>query len=200
MEAYCKEVRRLEDKFHGLELNHVARRHNGAADEITKIASSRTMVLLDVFSRDLYKPSIDLRMTEGVDSPPLDPPTQAEAPSTGTDIMQTEGSTLPANLEPDWCNHTSTVSFEASSPWKRLRLDRSLIGPRPLSYTATIRSFIDVALWASYNAVSQSGKARTYSRTYTRGLAVTTWHPKPSSETHSGRVSIGQPRSPTLSR
>jgi ribonuclease HI len=40
MEAYCKEVRRLEDKFHGLELNHVARRYNEAADELTKIASS----------------------------------------------------------------------------------------------------------------------------------------------------------------
>jgi hypothetical protein len=26
MEAYCKEVRKLEDKFHGLELNHVTRR------------------------------------------------------------------------------------------------------------------------------------------------------------------------------
>ena len=25
MEAYCKEVRQLEDKFHGLELVHVAR-------------------------------------------------------------------------------------------------------------------------------------------------------------------------------
>jgi len=25
-EAYCKEVRRLEDKFHGLELVHIARR------------------------------------------------------------------------------------------------------------------------------------------------------------------------------
>jgi ribonuclease HI len=25
MDAYCDEVRRLEDKFHGLELNHVAR-------------------------------------------------------------------------------------------------------------------------------------------------------------------------------
>jgi hypothetical protein len=24
MEAYCDEVRRLEDKFYGLELNHVA--------------------------------------------------------------------------------------------------------------------------------------------------------------------------------
>jgi hypothetical protein len=26
MEAYCDEVRRLEDKFYGLELNHIARR------------------------------------------------------------------------------------------------------------------------------------------------------------------------------
>jgi len=25
MEAYCKEVRKLEDKFHGLELIHIAR-------------------------------------------------------------------------------------------------------------------------------------------------------------------------------
>jgi len=25
MEAYCKEVRKLEDKFHGLELNHITR-------------------------------------------------------------------------------------------------------------------------------------------------------------------------------
>jgi hypothetical protein len=40
MEAYCKEVRRLEDKFHSLELNHVARRYNEAADELTKIASN----------------------------------------------------------------------------------------------------------------------------------------------------------------
>jgi hypothetical protein len=28
MEAYCDEVRRLEDKFFGLELNHIARRYN----------------------------------------------------------------------------------------------------------------------------------------------------------------------------
>jgi ribonuclease HI len=44
MEAYCDEVRRLEDKFHGLELNHVARRYNETADELAKIASGRTMV------------------------------------------------------------------------------------------------------------------------------------------------------------
>jgi ribonuclease HI len=48
MEAYCEEVRHLEDKFHGLELNHVARRYNEAADELTKIASSQTTVPPDV--------------------------------------------------------------------------------------------------------------------------------------------------------
>jgi ribonuclease HI len=60
MEAYCDEVRRLEDKFHGLELNHVARRYNETADELAKIASGRTTVPPDVFSRDIYQPSIKL--------------------------------------------------------------------------------------------------------------------------------------------
>jgi hypothetical protein len=30
MEAYYEEVRRLEDKFHDLELNHIAHRYNEA--------------------------------------------------------------------------------------------------------------------------------------------------------------------------
>jgi hypothetical protein len=73
MEAYCKEVRRLEDKFHILELNHVARRYNEAADELAKIMSSRATVPPDIFSRDLHEPSIDARTTKGADSPLLDP-------------------------------------------------------------------------------------------------------------------------------
>jgi ribonuclease HI len=60
MEAYCDEVRRLEDKFHGLELNHVARRYNETADELAKIASGRTTITPDVFSRDIYQPSVKL--------------------------------------------------------------------------------------------------------------------------------------------
>jgi hypothetical protein len=44
MEAYCKAVRRLEDKFDGLELNHVPRKYNEDADELAKIASGRTTV------------------------------------------------------------------------------------------------------------------------------------------------------------
>jgi hypothetical protein len=58
MEAYCDEVRRLEDKFYGLELNHVARRYNETTDELAKIASGRTTVPLDVFSRDIHQPSV----------------------------------------------------------------------------------------------------------------------------------------------
>jgi hypothetical protein len=49
MEAYCKEIWCLEDKFHGLELNHITRRYNEAADELAKIASGKTMVPPDVF-------------------------------------------------------------------------------------------------------------------------------------------------------
>jgi ribonuclease HI len=102
MEAYYEEVWRLEDKFHGLELNHVARKYNEAADELVKIASSRTTVPPDVFARDLHQPFVNIRVDGGVDGPSLDPPPEAEVPSTGAEAMQAEGSTPPANLEPNW--------------------------------------------------------------------------------------------------
>jgi hypothetical protein len=73
MEAYCKEVRCLEDKFHGLELNHIARKYNEAADKLTKITSGQTTVSPDVFSRDLHEPSVDLGKTKRVDDLSLDP-------------------------------------------------------------------------------------------------------------------------------
>jgi ribonuclease HI len=44
MEACCDEVRCLEEKFYGLELNHVVRWYNETADELAKIASGRTTV------------------------------------------------------------------------------------------------------------------------------------------------------------
>jgi len=70
MEAYCKEVRQLEDKFHGLELVHIARRYNEAADELAKIASTRGTVPPDAFSRDLDEPSVDLGSGTGVEAAP----------------------------------------------------------------------------------------------------------------------------------
>jgi ribonuclease HI len=60
MEAYCDEVRRLEDKFYGLELNHIARRYNETADELAKIAPGQTTVPPNVFSRDIHQPSVKI--------------------------------------------------------------------------------------------------------------------------------------------
>jgi hypothetical protein len=101
MEAYCQEVRRLEDKFHGLELNHIARRYNEATDELVKIASSRTTVAPDIFAKDLQQPSVHLGPDGGVDGTFLDAPPEVEAPSTGAKAMQVEGSTPPSDLELD---------------------------------------------------------------------------------------------------
>jgi hypothetical protein len=84
MEAYCDEVRRLEDKFYGLELHHIARRYNETADELAKIASGRTTVPPDVFSRDLHQPSVKIDDTpepEKVSALPEVPSAQPEAPS-----------------------------------------------------------------------------------------------------------------------
>ena len=61
MEAYCNAVRRLEDKFDGLQLNHIARKYNEEADQLAKIASGRTTVPPNVFSHDLTKPSVDFK-------------------------------------------------------------------------------------------------------------------------------------------
>jgi ribonuclease HI len=77
MEAYCDKVRRLENKFYELELNHIARRYNETADELAKIASGRTTVPPDVFSRDLHQPSIKID-----DAPePQEASAQLEVPS-----------------------------------------------------------------------------------------------------------------------
>jgi ribonuclease HI len=60
METYCKAVRALEDKFYGIELNHVPRRYNEEADELAKIASGRITVPPNVFARDIAQPSVNL--------------------------------------------------------------------------------------------------------------------------------------------
>ena len=81
MEAYCKMVRRLEDKFDGLELNHIARKYNEAVDELAKMASARAPAPPNVFARDLHKPSIDYA-SAAEEGPLAEPTVGLEAPST----------------------------------------------------------------------------------------------------------------------
>jgi ribonuclease HI len=58
IEAYCHVVRDLEGKFHGLELHHVLRDYNKAADVLGKAASSCSPVPHDVFASDQHQPSV----------------------------------------------------------------------------------------------------------------------------------------------
>jgi ribonuclease HI len=88
MEAYCDEVRRLEDKFYGLELNHIARRYNETADELAKIASGRTTVPPNVFSRDIHQPSVKIDDTPE----PKEASAQPEVPSAAEgEALRVEG-------------------------------------------------------------------------------------------------------------
>ena len=58
MATYCREVCQLEDKFDGLELNHIPRHLNEAANMLAKAASSREPVLTGVFTSDQHKPLV----------------------------------------------------------------------------------------------------------------------------------------------
>jgi hypothetical protein len=68
MAPYYQAVRDLDDKFHGLELHHVSRDYNKAADVLTKTASSSSPVPHEVFASDQHAPSV---RAEGV-MPPVE--------------------------------------------------------------------------------------------------------------------------------
>jgi ribonuclease HI len=88
MEAYCNVVRALEDKFYNIELNHVPRRYNEEAGELAKIASGWITVPLNVFARDVARPSVNLELA------PLSQEEPSGAPSnpTGTEPMDEDPS------------------------------------------------------------------------------------------------------------
>ena len=65
MAAYCQAVQLLEEKFNGLELVHIPRRFNEAADKLAKMGSQRQPVPSRIFASDQYKPSIHFE-EEGV--------------------------------------------------------------------------------------------------------------------------------------
>jgi ribonuclease HI len=58
MDAYCLEVRKLENKFYGLEFHHIARDKNVAADVLSKLGSTHAQVPAGVFVHELHAPSI----------------------------------------------------------------------------------------------------------------------------------------------
>jgi hypothetical protein len=58
MDTYYLEVRKLENKFYGLEFHHVVRDNNVAADVLSKLGSTRAQVPAGVFVHELHALSI----------------------------------------------------------------------------------------------------------------------------------------------
>ena len=102
MEAYYKEVRKLEDKFHSLELIHIAQLYNEAADELAKITSTRGMVPSDAFSRDLLEPSVDLNTAASVEASAPEPVDTIEALLAAAEVMEIEQPSRHPSRPFDW--------------------------------------------------------------------------------------------------
>jgi ribonuclease HI len=179
MEAYCDKVRRLEDKFYGLELNHIARRYNETTDELAKIASGRTTVPPDIFSRDVHQPSVKIDDTpelEEAPSPrrPRPSPRHPRPPKVRPCVSRDSGMGL-RQIEtgrPRTCN----ISTEESSPSTKLKLGDWRDTLSRSSYWVMKRSSTTAAPRAFSNDAYPSPKDRSYCKRYTQGLAVTTQH------------------------
>src|SRR5512139_2291292 len=110
MEAYFREVRRMERHFDGLELRHVPRRDNTLADELPRVASARAPLPPGTFEERLVQPSARPNPSRGsndmpsapipADSRPLepegvdpDPPPRPRGPrgSTPTPLAKSHG-------------------------------------------------------------------------------------------------------------
>jgi hypothetical protein len=60
MDAYVAEIRKLENKFSGLEIHHVIHENNVGADVLSKLGFDRANIPPGVFVHKLHHPSIKI--------------------------------------------------------------------------------------------------------------------------------------------
>src|SRR3954471_15209768 len=58
MTTYCVAVRKLETKFDGLELHHIPRIQNQAADDLAKLRSNRSQIPSGIYLEHLHSPTV----------------------------------------------------------------------------------------------------------------------------------------------
>jgi ribonuclease HI len=166
MEAYCDEVRCLEDKFYGLELNHVARRYNETADELAKIASGRTTVPPDVFSRDIHQPSVKTNDTPEpgkASAQPEEASAQPEAPSVAEgEALRVEGERNGVTPNQTWQTPYLQYLHRGELPSTKPKLGDWRSAPSRSSYWVMKRSSTTAAPRAFSNDAYPSPKDRSY--------------------------------------
>jgi hypothetical protein len=186
MEAYCDEVRRLEDKFYGLELNHVARWYNETADELAKIASGRTTVPPDVFSKDIHQPSVKIG----------DTPEPEEASAAEGEALRVEGERDGVTPNQNWQTPYLQYLHRGELPLDKAEARRLAWRAKSFVLLGDEKELYHRSPSGISNDAYPSLKDKSYCKRYTRGLAVTTQHLEPSLRTPSDKVSTGRPRWP----
>ncbi|XP_039841801.1 uncharacterized protein LOC120702100 [Panicum virgatum] len=82
MDDYCKEIRKVEAYFYGLEFHHVLRDYNVAADILSKLGSKRALIPAGVFVQALNFPTVKIEE---------EPPTKPDlAPAPGQEVLVTD--------------------------------------------------------------------------------------------------------------
>jgi ribonuclease HI len=108
MNAYCAEVRKLEDHFECLEFHHVSRDNKVAADVLSKRGSKRVLVPAGVLVQVLRKPSIRLLS---------DPQTSPSDVLGGRDFLMTE-------TEVGWCLNFIAYIVEKRVPEDKVEREK----------------------------------------------------------------------------
>jgi hypothetical protein len=210
MEAYCKAVRALEDKFYGIELNHVPRRYNDEADELAKIASGRITVPLNVFARDIAQPSAVLEPhpsshaePSGAPSNPAGAEPMDEDPSNeayvlsllegygayGADVMDIE----PAPVKADW--RDKYVAWMARGELPSDRAEARRIARMAKSFSLVNGELYKRAASGILQRCIPIPEGASSCGTSTRESVAITPRPVPSLATLSAKGFIGLPRS-----
>jgi ribonuclease HI len=73
MDAYVMEIRKLENKFSGLEIHYVIHDNNVGADVLSKLGSDRANVPPGVFIHELHHPSIKAPDSSSIAQGPKEP-------------------------------------------------------------------------------------------------------------------------------
>ena len=123
MAAYCREVRQLEDKFDGLELNHNLRHLSEADDALAKAVFGREPVPIGTFASDQHEPSVYYEEPKQAGDGPPTLGSGADQPSAPSDPKVMELEENP-EIEPD-----------PLVDWRTLYLDYPLREVLPMNKT-----------------------------------------------------------------
>jgi ribonuclease HI len=215
MDAYCNAMRALEDKFYGIELNHVPRRYNEEADKLAKIASGRITIPPNVFARDVAKSSVNLGSSPSSQEEPSGAPSDLagakpmdEDPSNeafvlsllkGYDADEAEAmETEPAPRMEDWRAKYLAWMDRGELPQDRSEARR--IARMAKSFTVVDGELYKRAASGVLQRCIPSPKVASSFETSTRACVATTRRRVPSWATCSAKAFTSPPRSLTPTR